>query len=44
MRPLPELELRRRRIGVAAVYDEMRQAMHASIEGITWTGWSAIRA
>ena len=22
--------------GVAAVYDEMRQAMHASIEGITW--------
>ena len=23
--------------GVAAVYDEMRQAMHASIEGITWS-------
>ena len=23
-------------LGVAAVYEEMRQAMHASIEGITW--------
>ena len=31
----PELELGEES-GVAAVYDEMRQAMHASIEGITW--------
>jgi formate dehydrogenase major subunit len=27
--------------GVAAVYEEMRQAMHTAIAGITWAGWCA---